>query len=276
MRTGSSLIHVDTALLCVILCASVSGLHGIERSEISDAQFDPVTDLLSLHYDHAPDRDDGDSAAADRTMLEVEFGKRWIEEHVVPVSGTYGRNAASFNPASDAVMDAVWNDVGGWLAAHDRPEESRVTLARRWMRVLRSGGDVWVKEGGQSDLTADVISIVRRYAPNVDMHSRVHVVQHSDWNEDQASPAALDYVKMHIDYIRIRDANAYLNAEGGNAAFEAAARNHPAFGRIWRAAFMYYDPGVRLDFSDTGELMRILNLGEIDFEEFRARFLEGG
>ena len=45
------------------------------------------------------------------------------------------------------------------------------------------------------------------------------------------------------------------------------------FGAIWKAAFAYYDPKERLDFSDTGELMQILGLGQIGIKEFNARFL---
>jgi hypothetical protein len=37
---------------------------------------------------------------------------------VLPVSGAYGRNKPLFNVKSDAVMDAVWNERGGWVAAH--------------------------------------------------------------------------------------------------------------------------------------------------------------
>ena len=79
-------------------------------------QFNPETDLISLHYDHAPDKDDGQSAAADRTILETMFGIDWIKMHVVAVSGAYGKNAADFNINSNAVMDTAWNDCGGWLA----------------------------------------------------------------------------------------------------------------------------------------------------------------
>ena len=46
-----------------------------------------------------------------------------------------------------------------------------------------------------------------------------------------------------------------------------------SFGQVWKAAFAYYDPADRLDFSDTGELMHILGLGENGIEAFRKRFL---
>ncbi len=87
--------------------------------------FDPRKDLLSLHYDHAPDKDDGHSAAADRTILESLYGREWVKKHVVAVSGAYGKNAKTFNPKSDAVMDAAWNDCGGWLAGHGNRDRHR-------------------------------------------------------------------------------------------------------------------------------------------------------
>ena len=164
--------------------------------------------------------------------------------------------------------------AGGWLAAHRDRAAAVANLVQRWGRTLDAGGDVWVKEGGQSDVTAAVVAEIERSRPRLDGRRRIHVVQHSDWNEGQTTPAALHFTRTHTDYIRIRDANAYLRLPGGDSAFAAAARAHPAFGSFWRAAFAYYDPGTMIDFSDTGELMHLLGLGEIDINGFRQRFLE--
>lgn len=256
-------------VLAVLACASAACGKAREVPH-----FDSDGDLLSLHYDHAPDRDDGQSAAADRVILETEFGSDWVSAHVLPVSGAYGRNAAEFNPASDAVMDAVWNDVGGWVAAHDDRENALAQMTERWTATLERSHDVWVKEGGQSDLTAEVVRRIQASMPDVDTRARIHVVQHADWNENQTTPEALAFVREQTDYIRIRDANAYLNLPGGDSTFEAAALAHPQFSVMWRAAFEYYPPSERLDFSDTGELMHVLGLGEIGIDGFRTRFLE--
>ena len=258
----------STFVLLVALCASLEG-----SEKASAKKFSPERDLLSLHYDHAPDMDDGHSAAADRTILESMFGTDWIKTHVVAVSGTYGTNARQFNAKSNAVMDVAWNDCGGWLAGHANSERVVAELLRRWTAVLTAGGDVWVKEGGQSDFTAEVVRRMKVQSPDLDTTQRVHVVQHSDWNEHHTTSAALAYAKKHTHYVRIRDANAYLNIAGGSSAFVKAAVTHPKFARVWSAAFTYYNPSVRLDFSDTGELMHILGLGEMDIDEFRRRFL---
>jgi hypothetical protein len=257
------------AFFTAIAVAGAAAAEGPDKSRT----FDPARDLLSLHYDHAPDMDDGHSAAADRTILESLHGRDWIKEHVVAVSGAYGKNAKTFNTESDAVMNAAWNDCGGWLTGHTKREQVVTGLTERWKVILDNGGDIWVKEGGQSDITANVVKRIRLQTPDLDVTRRIHVVQHSVWNEGHTTDAALAYTKTNTDYIRIKDANRFLNIKGGNKEFEEAAKHHPLFGAIWKAAFTYYDPSDRLDFSDTGELMHILGLGEINIDDFRKRFL---
>ena len=262
-RLAGSVVALALSLGCCPLAAAQAAPRG----------FDPARDLVSLHYDHAPDKDDGQSAAADRTVLQTVHGVEWIKKHVVAVSGAYGKNGPEFNAGSDRVMDVVWKDLGGWLPGHTNREQVVQDLTRRWTDVLKAGGDVWVKEGGQSDITADVVRALKKGWPDLDTKARIHVVQHSRWNEEQTGVAALDYARQHTHYIRIRDANTYLNVKGGDKPFVEAARRHPKFGPSWRAAFAYYAPEERLDFSDTGELLHILGLGELGIDAFRQRFL---
>ena len=61
----------------------VNGL--VALAEERTIKFNPEKDLLSLHYDHAPDKDDGHSAAADRTILESLHTRDWVKTHVVAV-----------------------------------------------------------------------------------------------------------------------------------------------------------------------------------------------
>lgn len=239
-------------------------------------KFDAATDLISLHYDHAPDRDDGHSAAADRTLLEVLYGACWLQRHVVAASGAYGWLGFTFETGSDAVMEAAWADRGGWLSAHRDWERAVADLAARWKRVLTVGGDVWVKEGGSSDLTADVVRRIRAELPGVDTKERIHVVQHSGVNEWLTWHGALRYTRNETDYRRIGNANAYLNVAGGDNVFESVATSHAIFGPVWSVAFEYYNPRRRLDFSDTGALLNILGLGEIGIRDFGDRFLRSG
>jgi hypothetical protein len=263
---------ISFVVICMLM--SISCTTSQKSVESKPGEFNPRKDLISLHYDHAPDKDDGHSAAADRTILQSIYGKDWIKKHVIAVSGAYGKNANDFNPNSDAVMDAVWNDCGGWIAAHKSRENAITEMTKRWSQTLKAGGDVWIKEGGQSDLTAAVVERIHKQIPKIDTMARIHTVQHSDWNENQTAEAALAYTKNNTNYIRITDANRYLNVRGGNDAFVKAATEHPAFGNFWKAAFAYYNPKERIDFSDTGELMRILGLGELNLDQFRERFLD--
>ena len=267
-------MRIKITLLTLCICMSISCAMLQESSNSKQCTFNPQKDLLSLHYDHAPDKDDGHSAAADRTILQSLFGKEWITKHVVAVSGAYGKNASDFNPNSDAVMDETWNDCGGWLAAHTSRDDVITELTKRWSKTLEAGGDVWIKEGGQSDITGAVVRRIIRQMPDVNTTLRIHTVQHSNWNEDQTSEPALAYTRRNTHYTLIRDANAYLNVPRGNEAFVTAATKHPELGDVWKAAFAYYNPKERIDFSDTGELLYILGLGEMNLNEFREKFLD--
>ncbi|NJK62893.1 MAG: hypothetical protein HC921_09650 [Synechococcaceae cyanobacterium SM2_3_1] len=238
------------------------------------AGFQPGIDLISLHYDHAPDRDDGHSAAADRTILQTEFSCDFIRDYTTPVAGAYGENANTYRPDSEAVMATVFNPCGGFINAHRDWPGAVALLVSRWSQILTSGGEIWVKEGGQSDITADVVREIKIQFPAIDTRTRIHVIQHSVWNENQTTDADLAYVRQETNYIKIRDANSYLNRSGGDNTFEQAALAHPLFGPSWQSAFNYYNPDNRLDFSDTGELMYILGLGELNIDQFRQRYLD--
>lgn len=235
-------------------------------------EFNSQADLISLHYDHAPDRDDGHSAVADRVILQEKFGVDWLKEHVVPVSGAYGQNRKLFQPESDTIMNIVWNDTGGWVAADQDWEQAVDVLYNRWMNTIEQGGKVWVKEGGQSDITADVIRKIKEHNSDINTKNYIRVVQHSDWNEDQTTPEDLTCVKEESDYIRIWDANAYLNDRDGNAKFARLASGHEVYGEMWTVAFEYLNPEERVDFSDTGELLAILDMEKLNVDAFAKRY----
>src|SRR4030065_475459 len=101
VKFGYIIMITRTVLLGFCICMCISCAAGQEPSDSRQWIFNPAKDVLSLHYDHAPDRDDGHSAAADRTVLESIYGKKWIAEHVIAVSGAYGKNGKDFNQNSD-------------------------------------------------------------------------------------------------------------------------------------------------------------------------------
>ncbi len=261
---------VLVAAMTVVSCSSVP-----EIRPNQPLRFDPSKDLLSLHYDHSPDKDDGHSAAADRTILQSLFGKEWISHHVLAVSGAYGINGNEFDPDSDLVMDAAWNDCGGWLSAHTDRDGVVNHLFESYRRVIIAGGNIWIKEGGPSDLTAAVLDRLIEKFPGTTLSDHIHVVQHSPWNEEHTTKTALSLIRQTTNYIRIEDANTLLRRKGDLEEFIQAALVHPDVAHVWETAFAYYNPLKEyLDFSDTSELMYILNIGILDIDDFRRRFLE--
>ncbi len=239
-----------------------------------DAPFDAARDLVSLHYDHAPDKDDGHATVAGREVTS-HFGiTPWV------IGGSYGAgNRNTYNSASEQVMTATWGD--GWVNAHADWDAAVQRTADRWEQTLRGGGDVWVAEGGQSDLSADVVRELKsRNIPGFASTSDIHIVQHSEWNERMTEDGDLAYVRAETDYSKIEDGNdvnatADLNLEDYRGPFTGAALGGPhAAG--WRAAFDYYSPNQRLDFSDTVELLHILGVGKDDvstINDFAGYFL---
>ena len=54
--------------------------------------------------------------------------------------------------------------------------------------TLNRGGDIWIAEAGQSDFSADTLRQVSLKLPNINTKERIHIVQHSDWNEESTNP----------------------------------------------------------------------------------------
>jgi hypothetical protein len=118
--------------------------------------FNRNKDLLALHYDFAPDKDDVHSAAADRSMLQTLHGRSWMCEHALPVSGTYGDNWFLFiGNEANTIMEKVWGVCGGYIDAdrtlmdESRRNNAALTIAKKWLATLHNNGDIWVKEGGK-------------------------------------------------------------------------------------------------------------------------------
>ena len=243
----------------------------VVSSAPSHAMYVQDRDLISLHYDHAPDRDDGHATVA---ALEVVTALG-IQPHVV--SGAYGNNRALYQPPAEQVMRAAWGSA--WLDAHGSYQASVNATSSRWLNTLLNGGDIWVAEGGQSDFTSDVIRSIRRSNPAINTRNRIHVVQHSDWNERMTDQGDLSYTRANADYIRIEDgnfANATADLNTRSASFVAMARAGQ-HGSAWNAAFEYLNPNTKLDFSDTVELLHILGIGRnriATVDQFAAEFLD--
>ncbi len=105
---------------------------------------------------------------------------------------------------------------------------------------MKNGGDIWVQEAGQSDLTADVVRRVKAALPGVNTQARIHVVQHSKWNEDKTTSSDLKYVKQNTDYNKIPDGNSAGNGTPGfntsSGSNWSRAISDPEAGQVWKEA----------------------------------------
>ena len=231
--------------------------------------FDPAKDLLSLHYDHAPDRDDGHATVAGKVVTDSLGITPWV------VGGAYGTNANTYQADSERVMNTTWGN--SWANAHADWNGAVRATVDKWQATLNGGGDIWIAEGGQSDLSADVIRELKRRDPGLDTEGRIHLVQHSNWNEDKTTSSDLSYVRNNADYIRIEDGNQSNKTADLNTVtpgWENRARNSE-WGNAWAAAFDYLDPDNRLDFSDTVELLYIVGIEKDEIattNDFADRF----
>ena len=214
-------------------------------------RFDPSRDQLTLTYDCSPDPDDLESAVADRALLQATFGLDWLtSERVLPVGGTFGDNGWQsgrfLEPACEMLLRAVWEDTTGYMLAGSRNASlhgtrrasaaSRIFLA--WKATIERGGQIYVKEGGQSDVSVKAARLldgwrpgsarsvhivqVREAAlassgllcgllcllwpslpslPSPTFHRlRVHPAQHAPWNERQTGRGAIAWALSHTDY----------------------------------------------------------------------------
>jgi hypothetical protein len=221
-------------------------------------------DLLIANFDSKPDPDDLYSVAALGTMLN---DPRFACVRYVAVAGAYGTQGGQFIPA-DALFNLAFDDL--WLNAHSDRANALDQLTKLALPKLRAGGDVWIMEAGQSDLSAALVERIRGLAPSLDTKTKVHIVQHSQWNEGAATPTALTYVRAHAHYQKIPDGNAVDNGTPGfNTPDPSLWRQvlaDQANGPIWAEAKRlatqvngttgYENPSIKaggFDFSDAAE-----------------------
>jgi len=171
--------------------------------------FNPSRDLFLPFFDNRPDADDIHSQAGVATMLA---DSRFAGIDVYSVLGAYGRQGGAFLNSS-TVMDLCLG-ASNWTNAHEKDGANWIAslgrVRKRALAALNRGGDIWIMEAGQSDFSADLVRALLQVNPNFNTTERVHIVQHSDWNERQTTPVDLSYVRANTDCNRIPDGN------GGN------------------------------------------------------------
>ena len=206
------------------------------------------------------------------------------------VGGTNSLSQNNYLPGTDALMNQIYGD-GRWTQANVLDPSSRnsaiVASTNRWLQTLNNGGQVWVAEGGPGDFTHSVLQAVKSSVSECDAATRVHIVQHSDNNELNTG-SDLAYIQANTDYVKIEDGNdtnstADLHAENNSEAANIDFINQALSSRWsseWQTAFEFLPPGTdttpgKLDFSDTVELLHILNVplsDVVDWNEFADRF----
>ncbi|MGA9271317.1 MAG: hypothetical protein WBV45_11890 [Lutimonas sp.] len=248
-------------------------------------RFDLDNDLLLLYYDCKTDVDDLHSVAAFITLSsQIEFAS--LSYHAV--AGTYGTQEGLYvppNPLFELAFADHWTDADANFAL----ASDEVCLIAK--RTLDLGGNIWIAEAGQSDFSAEVVKKIQVLLPEVNTRERIHIVQHSDWNEEVTSPESLDFVKNNTIYHKIPDGNVVGN---GTPGFRSPTYKKwhkkikdPQVKQVWQLAYdlgnqynakegRYNNEAIAaggLDFSDTSEVCWILGLEQIkDTKQFFKRF----
>ena len=248
-------------------------------------RFDRDKDLYLAHFDVKTDVDDVHSVAGVATMLaDPRFSK--VRYHAV--AGTYGIQEGLYVPA-EKVFELAFGDH--WSDAHGDFDKALDEVLSLSIETLNDGGSIWIADAGQSDFSAALIRNIQGVIPESTFRDRVHVVQHSDWNEEVTSAENLALVKDSISYQKIPDGNASGNGSPGfrsktpvnwqgyvsdvrlteiwTTAVETANTYNGADGRYLNEAIQ----GGGLDFSDVAETAWIFGFSDLaDADDFFEEF----
>jgi hypothetical protein len=247
--------------------------------------FNISKDLLLVQLDCKTDIDDLHTAAGLATLLHHPDYKNL---NYFAIAGTYGIQEGLYVPPNELMKLAFRNN---WADAHNKRDKSIKEVIKKAEKTIRNSGSVWVAEAGQSDFTADWVQKLVEKNPSLNIKERVHVVQHSDWNESVTEPSKLKYAQSITDYHKIADGNAVGNGtpglkSDGKINWERKLNNQQLT-LVWNTAIRlgnqyngkdgrYLNKSVAeggLDFSDLSEVCYILNLMNIkDANEFFTYF----
>ena len=240
----------------------------------STSRFDVQKDLLLAHYDCKTDVDDLHSIAAFRSLLSLSAFKD-LNFHVV--TGAYGTQEGLYVPP-ESLLDKAFQT---WSDAHTDFDKALNETYTKALATLDNKGSIWIAEAGQSNFSAALVELIRNKHPKIDTKNLIHIVQHSNWNEEVTSEKARNYVRKHTTYHKIPDGNALDNGSPGFRSDQKIALDlflNEELQKIWSEAIdlgntyngidgRYYNESIAkggLDFSDTSEICYILNLTEIE------------
>ncbi len=244
-------------------------------------RFDVGKDLLLVQLDCKTDVDDIHTAAGLATLMSnSKFSK--VNYHIV--TGTYGIQGGKYAPPNPLLDLAFENN---WTDAHENFDDALKETKVLVKAILENGGDIWIAEAGQSDFSAELIKAIQSDLNDINTSQRIHIVQHSAWNEENTSPSNLAFVKENSDYKKIPDGNAVGNGSPGFASHEytewRSKIKESKLLETWQLAIdiankyngkdgRYNNPAIAdggLDFSDLAEVCWIFGLEDIkDVEHF--------
>jgi hypothetical protein len=257
----------------------------LDSGSLKAGNFNTEKDLLLVQFDCKTDVDDLHTVAAFATLVSnQQFSK--INYHAV--AGTYGIQEGLYVPPNDLFQLAFGDN---WTDANENFIKAVEQVKPLVKSTLENQGDIWIADAGQSDFTAKLILAIQSDLPELNTSQRIHVVQHSNWNEDVTSPKALQFVKANSDYHKIPDGNVIGNGTPGFRSAEFTQWKNeitnPELTKIWQLAVdlgnkyngkegRYNNEAVLaggLDFSDLSEVCWILDLQDIkDAEHFFKLF----
>lgn len=250
--------------------------------------FDPGRDLYIAQFDSKTDVDDIHSVAGVGTMLR---DPKFAEVSFHGVAGAYGIQDGLYVP-SPQLFRLVFGEH--WSDAHNDRERALAEVSQRVRATLLAGGQVWAADAGQSDFSADWLARIYAMDLGVPVKNRVHVVQHSDWNESVTAPEKLAYVQANATYHRIEDGNFTGNGTPGfkleSTHLWDRALTAKSAGEYWRVAReianryngaegRYLNSAIAaggMDFSDVSESCWIFGFAHLEdadafFEAFTTR-----
>jgi len=258
-------------------------------SSSSEAQligkFNIEKDLYLAQFDCKTDVDDIYSIAGVATMLA---DSRFANVKYHAVAGAYGTQEGLYVPPNDLFKIAFGSH---WSDAHTNFKKALNEVTKIVISTLKDGGNIWISEAGQSDFSASLIRTIKNTLPSINTKSRIHIVQHSDWNENNTSADNLAYVKKNTDYIKIPDGNIVGNGSPGFITEEKINLKNcisdSKLINVWEKAFeiankyngkdgRYKNPAIAkggMDFSDVSEACWIFGFNHLkNVEQFFNEF----
>lgn len=239
--------------------------------------FNKAKDILIAQFDNKPDADDIHSQAALASILLHPDG---AGVNYFAVMGAYGKQGGKYIDSSTLFNLGFGAKNVKWTDANKERQQSVQRIHDNVKPILLAGGKVWVQEAGQSDITLLWINALISSGVSASIiKSAVIVVQHSTWNENEASAGVLTQVKQKITYVKIDDGNGGGSTPDYNVSsqtfmteMKSASNPNKAAQAIWLEADKIIKesgfnasyspiPDGGVDFSDCVENWYILELG---------------